>query len=154
VNTLSRGVALQIVGLFAVLLSGFLLCTTHLALPWVVAGGSMQPSLLHGDRVIVDLWTYGCREPRPGEIVLFLGPPPQQLPLVKRVAASSPAGASKVSPRVWGMDRGAPGDGLWMIGDNRSSSEDSRRFGAVPRDAVVGRVVWRYWPPSRAGRLR
>jgi len=154
VSPISRSVALQIVGLLAVLLGGFLLSTTHLGLPWVVAGGSMEPSLRHGDRVIVDLWTYGCREPRPGEIILLLGPPPQRAPLVKRVAATSPAGASKVSPRAWGVDRGAPPDGVWVLGDNRSSSEDSRHFGAVPLDAVIGRVVWRYWPPSRAGRLR
>ena len=38
---------------------------------------------------------------------------------------------------------------LWVMGDNRGHSADSRRFGPVPEDTVVGRAVVRVWPPSR-----
>lgn len=35
---------------------------------------------------------------------------------------------------------------LWLLGDNAEASTDSRTFGAVPREAIIGRVRWRYWP--------
>jgi signal peptidase I len=41
----------------------------------------------------------------------------------------------------------------WMMGDNRSNSQDSRFFGPVRRAAMVGRAIVRAWPPSRAGYL-
>jgi len=42
----------------------------------------------------------------------------------------------------------------WMMGDNQPSSGDSRIFGAVRRDKLVGRAVATFWPPSRWGRIR
>ena len=42
---------------------------------------------------------------------------------------------------------------LWVMGDNRASSSDSRVFGPIPRDTVVGRTVVRIWPPSEAAFL-
>jgi inner membrane protease subunit 2 len=42
----------------------------------------------------------------------------------------------------------------WVEGDNAAASTDSRTYGAVPREDVVGEVRWRYYPWSRAGRVR
>ena len=42
---------------------------------------------------------------------------------------------------------------IWVMGDNREDSADSRYFGAVASDSVIGIVVARYWPVSRAGTL-
>ncbi len=39
-----------------------------------------------------------------------------------------------------------PAGRLWVMGDNRSSSSDSRVFGPIPRSTVVGRAIWRVWP--------
>ena len=47
--------------------------------------------------------------------------------------------------------REAHRDGYFVLGDNRTMSCDSRRWGTVPRDSVVGRVDVRDWPPNRAG---
>ena len=42
-----------------------------------------------------------------------------------------------------------PAGTLWVMGDNRGDSEDSRVFGAIRRDVVIGRAIWRVWPPTR-----
>jgi nickel-type superoxide dismutase maturation protease len=103
-----------------------------------VSGRSMVPALEPGDRVLVDRWTYRRRLPRPGEIVLLEDPAGGRR-LIKRIARTL-AAAGPGGPRR-----------LWVLGDNPPESEDSRRFGAVEPRLVRGRVVWRYWPPSRVG---
>lgn len=130
-----------VAALLALLACAFALATRHVALPWVVVGPSMEPTLLQGDRVVVDLWTYRHRAPRPGEIVLFEGPRTGDTPMVKRV----------VPPPL--DHAGSKTDGVWVLGDHRERSLDSRRFGPVPTERIVGRVVLRYWPVSRAGGL-
>lgn len=46
-----------------------------------------------------------------------------------------------------------PEDHLWVMGDNRGASSDSRVFGPISQDSVVGRAIMRIWPPSRVGFL-
>jgi signal peptidase I len=126
-----------------------LLVTRFIAVPWVVSGISMSPTLEPGDRVIVDLWSYRRRGPRSGEVALLDGP--SGIPLVKRVVAERPPGAPE-SPAIPPL---GSGEELWfVVGDNATVSRDSRRFGPVPRHRFRGRVVFRYWPPSRAGAIR
>ena len=126
-----------------------LLVTRFVAVPWAVSGVSMSPTLEPGDRVIVDLWSYRGRGPRHGEVALFGGP--GGTPTVKRISALPPVGAPQV-PAIPPLD---PGEKCWfVVGDNSEVSEDSRRFGPVPRHRFRGRVIFRYWPPSRAGAIR
>jgi signal peptidase I len=100
----------------------------------------MQPTLRDGDRVLVDLWTYGRRAPRRGEVALVdVG---DGRALVKRVASEAIRGE-------------AFGETAFVVlGDNAAESDDSRRFGPIPRERFRGRVVARYWPPSRLGTIR
>lgn len=46
-----------------------------------------------------------------------------------------------------------PDGTVWVMGDNRTGSSDSRSFGPVDTDTIVGRAVWRVWPPPRAAFL-
>jgi nickel-type superoxide dismutase maturation protease len=101
-----------------------------------VRGGSMAPSLLPGDRLLVESRTYHLRSPRPGEVVLATDPRMPERELIKRVAAiDDENGAAE------------------LRGDAPAASTDSREFGAVPLSAIRWRAAYRYWPASRVGRL-
>ena len=97
-----------------------------------VRGDSMSPTLEEGDRVLV----IRTRRLVPGQVVAVRDPRDPGRVVVKRVAAGSEVAGWRV------------------LGDNPARSTDSRVFGAVGRDLVVGRVLYRYHPPQRAGVLR
>ncbi len=101
-----------------------------------VEGGSMTPTLLPGEWLLVECRSYTRRLPRIGEIVLAPDPRDATRELIKRVAAVDP-------------DAGT----LDLRGDAPEASTDSRTFGAAPLAGVRWRVIARYWPPGRAGRL-
>lgn len=101
-----------------------------------VRGGSMAPSLLAGDRLLVESRSYQGRPPRRGEVVLAADPREPERELIKRVASIDDAASSAE-----------------LRGDAPEASTDSREFGAIPLSAIRWRAVFRYWPPQRAGRL-
>jgi nickel-type superoxide dismutase maturation protease len=70
---------------------------------------------------------------RVGEVVVARRPDRRGLEIIKRIQAIDGSG------------------GIFLVGDNPSSSTDSRQFGAVTREQIVARVRWRYWPlpPAR-----
>ena len=96
----------------------------------------MEPTLVPGDWLLVDPHAYIERSPSPGELVLV--PDPRQVTrlLVKRVTSVDPDG--------W----------LRLGGDAPEASTDSRAFGSVDPNSVVGRPWYRYFPPRRVGRIR
>lgn len=95
-----------------------------------VHGPSMLPALGDGDRLLVRV----TRRVRPGDVVVVRDPATPSRLVVKRAAE---------------LRQGA----VIVLGDNPSESRDSRSFGPVRRDLIVGRAWWRYHPPSRAGRV-
>jgi len=82
------------------------------------------PTLLPCDRFLVDLRYYDRRDPRPGDLVLFRAPDDPGRTYVKRVARIEPDGA------------------VFVVGDNREASRDSRHFGPVPVSAITGRALF------------
>ena len=70
---------------------------------------------------------------RVGDVVVARRPDRPELEIIKRIQAIDGNGA------------------IFLKGDNPSASTDSRQFGAVPREQIVARVRWRYWPlpPAR-----
>lgn len=97
-----------------------------------VTGGSMAPTLLPGDRLLVEAVSLRRRPPRVGEVVLAPDPRRPERELVKRVAH---VGGGRVDLR----------------GDAPDASTDSRAFGSLSAARVEWRVAFRYWPPSRIG---
>lgn len=124
--------------------------------PWrvAVADRSMQPAIEPGDWLLLDPTT--GRWPRRGSIVVFREPDTGLL-AIKRVAGR---------PGDWVPFAGAwlqlGPDEAWLLSDaddetlaatESGPAVDSRRYGPVPIDALVGRAWVRYWPLRRAGRL-
>ncbi len=91
----------------------------------------MLPTLCDGDRCAVRR----TRRVGPGDLVVLLDPEEPSRLLVKR--------AVEVSPR-----------GLLVVGDNPGASRDSRNFGAVPLESLVGVAWYRYGPAGRIGPVR
>ncbi|MEO3975810.1 nickel-type superoxide dismutase maturation protease [Streptomyces sp. CAU 1734] len=88
-----------------------------------VTGPSMHPTLRQGDRLLV---RYGA-EVRPGSVAVLRHPLQQDLLIVKRIVERRESG--------W-----------WVLGDNPGAEGDSRVFGAVPHELLLGRVCGRYRP--------
>lgn len=150
----TAGAAGLVASTLGLLLCALMFSSVHLVRPWAVGGRSMIPTLEPGDRLLVDLWTFRQRPPRAGELVLFRGPEPDRATIVKRAGATPPFPDDRPRPRFWPAGARVQESGVWLQGDNREQSVDSRHYGPVPRDRVLGRVVLRYWPPSRAGSVR
>lgn len=192
-----RGAALLVApvlfaGLVSVLVS--VLVVGFPARLYTIPSGAMETTL-HGcdvctdDRVLADRTAYWFGAPRPGDVVVFAGPPSWQDPgattgpaqFVRRVIAVGGqtvsccdeqnrvvvSGRALDEPYVYFLpEAGGPSQSpfppvhvplgeLWLMGDSRNNSADSRSAGRgpVPTDDVVGRVAWRVLPLSRFGRL-
>jgi signal peptidase I len=122
-----------------------------------VVEGSMRPTIEPGDWLFVDPTVR--RWPRRGSIVVFREPESDIL-AIKRVAATpgdvvhgvrvtDPATGREVEVTI----RLIP-DEAWLLGDDRAGSVDSRRYGPVALERLVGRAWFRYAPLRRVGLLR
>lgn len=138
-----------------------------------ITTGSMVPTLRAGDRVLVDRLTYDLDDVRRGDVVAFEDPDSPGAVAIKRVVAlpgdtvAIRAGRLVVDgvrqreaylgPGLTGSDFFGPTEvpvgHLFVLGDNRPHSVDSRFAGPIPAGALVGRVVARVWPPGRLALL-
>ena len=142
------------------------------AAPFYVGSESMVPTLKVWDRILINKLAYEVGEPERGDIALFENQEGGEEPLIKRVVGL-PGDTVEVregrlllngepqrepylnrSPRgrqaPYGPTR-VPEDHYFMMGDNRTRSHDSRFFGPVPEEDLIGEALLRFWPPGRAG---
>lgn len=140
-----------------------------------VDGHSMDPNLHHGEYLIVDKISYRIpfdwRSPERGDVIVFEAPTQPGKDFVKRVIGLpgetveikqgqvfingqplvEPYGARKdhfsMGPRT------IPEGEYFVMGDNRGNSNDSRNWGTLSFDKVVGRAWISYWPPTSWGAI-
>lgn len=142
--------------------------------PFYIPSGSMEPTLKINDRIVVETVSEHFRDVRVGSIVVFHAPrsidPAGEEFLVKRVVAVAGDKLSahdgqlylndalleelylQSSVRTDDFPEILIPDGMFFaMGDNRGNSQDSRFFGAVPQNSIIGCVLVRVWPLGSLG---
>lgn len=172
--TRSARVFLEIVVMVALALAISMVVRANVAQALWIPTGSMEPTVMVDDRIIAEKVSYYFHDPNVGDVVAFDDPAGVEPLLLKRVIA---VGGQTVDIRdgrvvVDGHVLDEPyADGactragtvtlplvvpeghLWLMGDNRENSHDSRFFGPQPVTAVKGRAVFIYWPLEHADGL-
>lgn len=146
--------------------------------PFYVKGASMEPNFHDHEYLIIDELTYRFNQPQRGDTVVFRYPQNPQEYFIKRVIGlpgetvefndghvyiynnehqdgfelSEPYLNPDLKTFTANQARiDVPNDSYYVLGDNRNASKDSRVFGPVKRDLVIGRVFFRGWPLSKIG---
>ena len=148
--------------------------------------GSMRPTLLEGDLILVNKFIYGAKIPfadkrlpafrdfKRGDVIVFIYPEDTKKDFIKRLVGlpgdeieikkgsiyvnDSPLSDPVFNNRYY-YNRGdfgvegtkiiVPKDNYFVLGDNSASSKDSRYWGFVPKDNILGKAILIYWPPNR-----
>lgn len=149
-----------------------LLIHAFLAQATRVYGQSMEPNLHTNERLVVEKLSYRFHGPRRGDVVVLRDPGGSPELLIKRVIGLPGERITIANGSVFVdgvlieepyLDQETRGSGrswivppftVFVLGDNRSASRDSRIFGPVHLDEILGRALVRYWPPGEVGVLR
>ena len=136
-----------------------------------IDGSSMEPTLHHGEFVIVSKLNYRFGEPQRGDIVVFDFPRNITQEYIKRVIGL-PGDHIRIenqtvyvngrvveepyinAPPNYEGEWQVPGDALFVLGDNRNNSSDSHNWGVVPMSNLIGEAMFVYWPPDSWGLIK
>lgn len=144
--------------------------------PFYVKGASMEPNFYNADYLIVDQLSYRLHDPRRGDVVVIHNPFQENEFFIKRIIGLPNEQIMIVNSQITIYNDEFPdgqpldesaylepgvstpgnieitlgGEEYYVMGDNRTASLDSRSFGPIDRDAIVGRTALRAWPIHRA----
>ena len=154
----------------------FAIIYLFVAQPHKVSGASMIPTFQNGDFILTDKVSYKVGEPENGDIIVLKNPRNESQDFIKRIIAT-PGQTLKVQESSVFVDgvkisenylpaqtptrsgsflregetiKVAPNQ-YFVFGDNRNHSSDSREWGSITKEEIVGKVFFRYWPPSSFG---
>jgi signal peptidase I len=146
-----------------------LLIHVFLAQATRVYGQSMEPNLHTDERLVIEKFSYHFHGPRRGDVVVLRDPGGTPELLIKRVVGLPGERVTLADGKVYidgkpldepYLDQSTNGGGrswvvpplsVFVMGDNRSASRDSRIFGPVPLEELVGKALFRYWPLGEVG---
>jgi signal peptidase I len=144
--------------------------------PVKVEGTSMTPALVNDERIFINKFVYrfGLSDIVRGDTIVFWAPEDSSKSYIKRVIGvpgdvveivdgtvilngqrqEEPYIRAEYRDRMSMTRRLIEAGHYFVLGDHRNSSNDSRSWGTVPRDAIYGKAVFVYWPLNRLGLLR
>ena len=154
---------------------------TFVVQAFYIPSSSMEDTLLINDMLLANKFIYYFTDPKRGDIVIFRNqeggqPGADKEYIIKRVIGT-PGDRLKIKdgevyvndakieePYIkekcrydivlmptQALEATVPADSVFVMGDNRNNSRDSRFFGFLPRPAIVGKALVRYWPLTRLG---
>ncbi|MBP6965431.1 MAG: signal peptidase I [Armatimonadetes bacterium] len=155
----------------------FLLIRPFVVQAFFIPSPSMSPTLMEGDHILVNKLIYRFREPRAGEIIVFRAPPEAsndgvEKDFIKRLVAvpgdvievrdgqlyrnDVPASEPYLEEKMgYSLKPTRIAEGrLYVLGDNRNDSRDSHWWGQLERKRVIGKAMFRFWPPRRFGSIQ
>jgi len=137
---------------------------------YTVVMSSMEPTFQQGDCIMVSKMSYRSSGPQRGDIVVFDPPFDSRFPFIKRVIGlpgetveikdgevsinGTPLEEDSyiaAQPTYTLSATEVPENEYFVLGDNRNNSTDSSKGWTVPRDNIIGRAWFAYWPPSKSG---
>ncbi len=145
-----------------------------IAQPFIVDGESMHPTFENGNYLIVDELTYDFEKPHRGDVIVFRYPGDPSIFYIKRIIGlpsetvtiknglttiTEPNGDYHTlkEPYISSIDASYATNitltpkQYFVMGDNRPESSDSRVWGPLPTNDIIGRVIVRLYPPSKFG---
>lgn len=159
--------------MLAIVVAGAWVLRTYVVEPFQIPSASMEETIMTGDMVFAEKVSYQFSEPVSGDIVVFADPQIPSRTLIKRIIATEGQTIDLRDGKVYidGVELDEPyTDGLptyplntvanvdieypykvpqgtvWVMGDNRTNSSDSRYFGPIEESAVFGKAFAIYWP--------
>lgn len=146
--------------------------------PTQVVGASMEPTFDSGDKVIISKISYKLHTPERGDVIAFKSPKNPDIDYFKRVIGlpgdslvfkdsrvylngnllqesyiSAPTNVWQQGFVQEGKEVIIPQDYIFVMGDNRPRSSDSREFGFIPVTSIEGKAILRFYPPDKIGLL-
>ncbi len=157
----------------------FLVFYLFIVQPNQVKGASMENTFHSGEYIFTSKVTYKFRDIKKGDVVIFKSPRNQDIELIKRVIAlpgdtvvvhngfvsvndltlNEPYARTETNAFGGGMVNDnvplvVPEGEIFVLGDNRNASSDSREFGPIPQSTLIGQVFYRYFPFSKMGSIK
>lgn len=154
-----------------------LIIRTFVVQAFKIPTGSMRTTLIEGDRILVNKFIYRFTKPKRGDIIVFKYPEDKKKDFIKRLIALGGETVRIDDGDIWvdgvlieapntikqiyyynkpdapyGADQSnikVPENSYFVLGDNSASSRDSRYWGFVPKEYLVGKAFIIYWPLNR-----
>lgn len=139
---------------------------------YTVVMSSMEPNFQQGECIMVNKVSYHSSGPQRGDVIVFHPPVESQFPYIKRVIGL-PGDTVEIKDGIVSIN-GTPlhepyilqeppqnnkdygpivlsNGEYFVLGDNRNNSSDSRSWGPIKRNDIIGKAWFIYWPPSKWG---
>lgn len=147
--------------------------------PHQVRGSSMDTTFRNGEYILTNKLSYRFGTPQRGDVIVFKSPENKDIDFIKRIIGlpgdkvmvrdnivylnGSPLEEKYIQGTTQVHEGGFLKDGepvtvplghLFVMGDNRQRSSDSRTFGPIPQQDIIGKVFFRYFPSNRVGTIK